>query len=397
MANGRLRIIAALMASARRRLREQLPGIDRPAIRSTMAIMFRESVAFGWIMTTLVAQAPGVAELRRDLQAANAPTVAWAAQVSRIRRDHRMVAPLQSALGSWRRRTDEDARLVCLHLLDALIALDAKVPAGELLELVDTAECGAAAFVLLVREHRTNQVELMALFRRDLEHFAATPVWGTDQLVEQRERRTAILGEVLAWHSPPGFVAIVAPRCDWRVQVTVRDAGKPLPRVFGCTGPRPVAAAPNWPARPALWLDHQHGRSDASRIAILPTLEFVVTREQMAEGEQPGGKLWSFAVPVGESRRMPFEVQWLVVAGSGEHPRLGVDVPYDTDAAFLAAATTARDRAQACVDGLRARFIASGELTAAEAAKWLPARIGVEVTDLRASPATPLPALPPPK
>lgn len=345
------------------------------------------------------AQVAQVAKLRQDVASADGSTVAWAAHHARKGRSKQLVAPLQRALGDWRRREGGDARLVCLHLLDALMALDAEVPAGELVELVDDEVCGVAAVVLLVREPKTNEAELMALFRRDLERFGVSKRSGLELLAEQHERRTMILADVLARQSPPGFVALVAPRCEWRLQIVVHDPGKSERwgrGAFAPTGPASSPTVAGWPPRPLFWLDHPAAaRMRVPTIKVLPGLPWVVTREEPVADGIAKDALWTFALPSGEQSQPPFEEQWLACAGSAaERPQLRVAFPFANDAAYTKAAGDARDRLQRCVDQLRTRFVARGDLTAEQAAKWLPARIGVEVQDLRTGQAPPLPALP---
>jgi hypothetical protein len=103
---------------------------------------------------------PEPAAIATALAGDAAHDVAWAAHHARERADKLLVKPLLHALGRWRLSNDENAGFVCVHLLDALLELDARVPAGDLVPLVDDERCGTWAFVLLAREPRLDEAEL---------------------------------------------------------------------------------------------------------------------------------------------------------------------------------------------------------------------------------------------
>lgn len=370
---------------------------------SYMSEAARSVLLVSLLSASVLAQKPDIAKLVHDLGSQNATTVAWAAHHARTTRDRQLAVPLQRALGQWRRSNDEDTQLVCLHLLDALIAHDAKVPAGELVALIDSEHCGAAAFVLLARENKTNQAELMSLFLRDLEHFAWPGVGVVDAFAEQRERRTLVIGDLLCREAPPGFVAAIAPRCEWKLQVTVHDRGGKPQRSGGLSmspgGPRLVSSAVGWPPRPGIWFDHPFlARAGAQQIRIVPQLDRVATREEITEAALAKDSAWSFTLPAGLPSALSFDVRWLVAAGGiGAPPRLQVSIPYENDAGFVADAVKARRELQRCVDELRERFVARGHLSATDAGRWLPARIEVAVEDQRSGSPPALPALPTPE
>jgi hypothetical protein len=114
------------------------------------------------IASVLAAQQPPATAEQLSAALANDTdvTVAWAAHAARELGDKQLAVPLQRALAKWR-TTDGEARVVCLHCLDALIALEARMPAGDLLPLVDGEVCGIAggqgarSREVVVRDERT--------------------------------------------------------------------------------------------------------------------------------------------------------------------------------------------------------------------------------------------------
>src|SRR5262245_14879708 len=67
-----------------------------------------------------------------DLESAEPAKVAWAAHRAGEAGDVALVPPLRKALWQWAQAPDGEGELVRLHLLDALVRLNAKVPGNEL-------------------------------------------------------------------------------------------------------------------------------------------------------------------------------------------------------------------------------------------------------------------------
>ncbi len=347
----------------------------------------------------VAAQAADPERLRTNLGGTAARDVAWAAHETRASKHKELIAPVQRALGTWRRKSSDDAeaRVVCLHLLDALVALDAKVPAGELLDLVEGDLCGAAAFALLAREAHTNQAELTTLFRRDFPLLRP-------ELTLQRDRRTIAIGELLAKQAPPGFADIVAPACNFTLRVTVLEPGKKRtkpPRSAPIAMRDTSAREPeeSWPPQPAYWIEHPTlQRTDVERVRIHPDVRQWVTRQDTPPTKD---SRWSFQLPEIAHDELPYlpdPMRLLQKAAKSKlRPVVEATIQWTDDARFVAEATAARDRLQASVEEMRKNLVANGALRAEDATKLLPTRIQVLVDDERVNPKTALPELPSPK
>src|SRR5687767_2772846 len=66
-----------------------------------------------------------------DLAANDPAKVAWAAHHAGGSGDAKLVVPLRKALREWSGSPSTAHQQTCVHILDALIRLDAKVPAIE--------------------------------------------------------------------------------------------------------------------------------------------------------------------------------------------------------------------------------------------------------------------------
>ncbi|MBL8753692.1 MAG: hypothetical protein JNK15_10355 [Planctomycetes bacterium] len=361
-----------------------------------MRARIASTFAFGlWFTGTLTSQSIPVDKLRQDLASQKAIDVAWAAYHVRAEKHRQLVVPLQRALGAWRQAAGEESKVVCLHVLDALIALDAKVPAGELVDLVDDATCGTAAFVLLAREPKTNEAELCALFRRDF------PVIDLE-LAKQRDRQTLVLGELLAMQAPPGFADLVAPACAFRLHLEVLAPGEsPRTPSIRLHLDRPTVSMPTaeWPLRPVFFHAPPSAQGqEVGSIRIHPKLQRWVQRKDTPPRDRGIVSFELPIVPAHAERPLPVPLGLLRTAADlTERPHTEVTIHWTNDAQYVREATAARDRLQAFVDAMRTKLVAKGALRAEDASKLLPVRIEVEVTDGRTNPAAPLPGLPSPK
>jgi hypothetical protein len=211
------------------------------------AMSVAPSTAVLWLTIGLAAQAaPRDAKaLAEALADDDAKTVAQAASEARALGDKAMVAPLQHALREWSTDPSETACFVQAFVLDALIGLHAKVPASELLPLLDEERTGAAAFLLLAREPRQNEAELLELFRRDW-----PAIHGSNRV---KEMRTWAIGNLLCQQRAPGFAAYLLDHVDLDLHVTVtsREGGPardlPPPRERLQLVPRSTRDFPNVP------------------------------------------------------------------------------------------------------------------------------------------------------
>ncbi len=140
--------------------------------------------------------------------------------VARAARDalampHREVTQgLRTALQAWTRREVEHAELARLFLLDALLALDEKLPADALLPFLDDPLTEPTTLVLLCRDPLVNERLLFELFR---ERYC--PAKGC----KKNDVRRALLGNVLCNQRAPGFAAHLWRLAELDLHVTVRD------------------------------------------------------------------------------------------------------------------------------------------------------------------------------
>jgi hypothetical protein len=334
-----------------------------------------------------------------DLGSGDARTVARAAQHAREHLERTFARPAAAALARWRVQDGEHARLVCLHLLDALITLGARVPAGDLVALVDDETCGTAAFVLLAREPRHHEPELFALFRRDWPAF-------DPQLPTAKDLRTLALGNLLAPQAPPGFAALLLPAVELDVDIRVTDAGEsPQDTVRFAAAVRialvrrraaAAAAAPapdteGWPARPSYQLEPPDLRGEGDEVPMPASSPLGL---RVARGGRAGQLEQALFVPLAAGHERPSPaLQWLGRAAGLAVPSLPRTVQLADPAVFTELAVRARRQQQVFVDALRRELLARNALTEAEA-KPLERRIVLRIGDDRADRTVALPALP---
>jgi hypothetical protein len=132
---------------------------------------------------------------------------------------------------------------VCLHVLDALVRLEAKVPACELVPLVRQDITLVPALVLLAQDPRLNEPDLLDLFRQG-------PAFPAGWVPDQRLLRTLAIGNLLAEQKAPGFAAAVWQQTSsLNVVVCSKDAvrGPTLSGVAPPDLPPPLADFPSDP------------------------------------------------------------------------------------------------------------------------------------------------------
>lgn len=227
--------------------------------------------------------------IRQQLASALPVDVAWGTRFVQMARAKEFAGDLQRALQHWRASDDPERTPVCLHLLDALVAIDARLPGHTLLDLVDDPECGAAAFTLLAREPQVNEPELLALFRRDWPAFDA-------RLATQRDRRTLAIGNVLAVQRTAGFAGVVAPRLEVTLAVMFgSDRSTQWNLLQRGQGMRhddlvqemvpPAETRPGWPPAFRYQIGHRDWQSNAPT-APLPR-EFATTVHRLVDDGSP--------------------------------------------------------------------------------------------------------------
>jgi hypothetical protein len=127
-----------------------------------------------WLATWLAAQVDPLTEARTAVMAtieprlahAEAREVAWGAHIAAELRIERAESALRAALHAWRARDGEPARQVRLHLIDALHAIGAEMPAEEVEFLLDDALTRVPAFLVIARDVKGNAEALARLTMR---------------------------------------------------------------------------------------------------------------------------------------------------------------------------------------------------------------------------------------
>ncbi|HEX6810021.1 MAG TPA: hypothetical protein VF384_00235 [Planctomycetota bacterium] len=361
-----------------------------PAALRPTALMLGTLLMLG---LQLAAQDPArdAKQLEAALASPEPQAVAWAAHDASVLRDRKLIGPLQRALARWRRDASPD---VSLHLLDALVILDAHVPAGDLMPLIDTEPCSVAAFVLLVQEPKLNEAELLGLFRRDWPDAKQ----GGDS---RQERQCLAIGNLLATQAPPGFAGMLAERVDLDLEIVVssreseREAAKQRAEVavrhvnLRAYLRPPMKADIGWPPRPLYQFAHPTLHMTAVEIPLPPPVGIRVFRRSSEDQEE--------IVPVltvrAKAAAPADSLRWLCTVAGVPVPATLRRLPPMEPQAFVAAATKARDELQNAVDTLRERLVAARAMTETEA-KLLERRVTVVVHDERTDQPVPLPKIP---
>jgi len=159
----------------------------------------------GLLLAAITAQEPpppSRAAIVADLGSSDPVEVAWAARHAREAGDATLVRTLRTCLRTWTAAKEREARQVCLHVLDALVRLEAKVPASELVQPVQQDITLVPALLLLAQDPRMNEPELLDLFRQG-------PAFPAGWVPDQRLLSTLAIGNLLAEQKAPGFAAAV--------------------------------------------------------------------------------------------------------------------------------------------------------------------------------------------
>lgn len=312
----------------------------------------------------LAQERPPVAEdLAVALRGDDPITVAWAAHDARQRGDKAAIPALQATLLAWRDNDRPGAPRVRLFVTDALLGLDARLPAEDLVPLLEDASCGNAVLVLLLREPRVNERQILTAFTG-----RAWPRRSTE--FHDEHYRTVALGNVLCRQRTPGFAALVWQRLDLRLHVTVPDPAAPATAgFFSVTRDRGRSK----------WLNSRYPPRVQHELSIGPT---EAPHRELAPGPLPIRHLRRETPedPGTSSFRATIDGHaWLRELSSkapAETLRLPV-VPFVDAESWRRDVTAARDGLRQACEACLADLTATGAMTQAEAAK---ARADLQVT-----------------
>lgn len=149
----------------------------------------RAALPLAFLLTTAAAQQPAkelqktldeqlLASLLPRVASTEAADVAWGAHLIGHYRLAGATKELREALQSWRDRDGEPARQVRLHLIDALLTLETKLPADEFVFLLDDPLTRVPAFLCAAQDVQGHAEVLAELAktgfgRKDIVPFAA--------------------------------------------------------------------------------------------------------------------------------------------------------------------------------------------------------------------------------
>jgi hypothetical protein len=330
-------------------------------------------------------------DLGRALASESATEVAAAAAAARTTTHKQLVSRLQKTLRAWSTDRGPDSNRVRLHLLDALIAQRARLPAAELLPLLEDPLTNMPAFILLCLEPQQNQAELLGMFRE------LKP--GTCGWQEPSEIQRLALGNLLCRQKAPGFAALLWQQARFDLQVTVRGPGLSSDFLsFELYASKVEEVAAGFPPEPVYWLQRcvttDIGPKPEGAIDLLApgtqAVEFLrAEKEQGAVGTGAGLALF---VANGDESIAWLETMAGCRLGSGEDPRRVV-LDFTMPAAFVSDVVAARQRLTRARRDLRVALLAAGALTTEEASVADPV-VEVIVADNRSDMKTPLPAIP---
>ena len=316
------------------------------------------------------------AELAAQLQSDDPKVVAWAAHAASTQRLAPLIRNLVMALQTWRQRNSTSAEFVRLQVLDALVRVDAKLPAGKVLPHLNGIT-EVAAFVLLTREAKQNQRQLLELFRAPL----------TDGRV-CKDMKWFVAGSLLCEQRAPGFAAAVLREVEFRLVISVygpKDLrGIRCPGAMGWNvGRKKRKPIPGFPPVPVYLFTDPEKRG----------------AQTLASGECPVAytrSITTTAFPIGRSMYSQddeWRWRWLKSLATFDQWPTGHKVlDFRTRAGFLKEATKEQRQLAASCRAIVAALVAAGAMTRAEAdgLKIVPR---VEVEDCRSDRAVKLPAL----
>ena len=143
-----------------------------------------------------------------DLDSTDPREVSWAAYRAGKRGSRDRVSALRAALRAWTFRDNEEARVVCRFLLDALVDLGADVPGDELVPHLAKSRL-VPSLVLLAKGGWYRDRVLLDLFESDR--------------AERDSDLWLACGNLLAAHRVEGFAAELLREQEFTLEVTVRD------------------------------------------------------------------------------------------------------------------------------------------------------------------------------
>jgi hypothetical protein len=329
---------------------------------------------------------PKPAELAADLSSQTAVTVAWAASHAASFPAKELIAPLRKALHTWRDQEGDEAEVTRLHLLDALLQSGAKVPASELLPLLDGRRAGTAAFVMLLREPKLNERELLELFR-------ACPRTSEHEFLSPSGLRTLALGNILAAQRAPGFAAIVWQQLNLDLHVVASDDGT---SVFSRSTQIPIddrsGTPPGFPCEPTYEL--------VTRLAATQAQWLIAQTGWLTTGRTPVGFRRMFQPDDGR-RVFMFEqpehgLSWVRMMAPMNLQRSDTEqvITFKSRDSFLEEVVAARGKLVEHKRAALRALVAAGAMTADEAAAAA-GSTEVHVDDQRANRSEALPDIPP--
>jgi hypothetical protein len=320
---------------------------------------------------------PKPAELAADLSSDTALTVAWAASHAASSPAKELIAPLRKALHAWRDQEGDEAEVTRLHLLDALLQSGAKVPASELLQMLDGERAGTVAFVMLLRDPKLNERELLDLFR-------ASPPINDHELLSDAALRTMALGNILAAQKAPGFAAFVWRHLDLDLHVTVNDGGNLMSTIsVALPNVRPPAPQGGFPPEPIYRLVTEAGAGTQWLTGGQTPVGFV----RVMSDEQ---RAWR--MPSGQSAQW---FSWLRITPMDlQDSDTGLTIAFKSRASFLVEVVVARAKLIAHKKAALRALVAAGAMTEAEAAAAA-STTEVHIDDQRANRSEALPDIPP--
>jgi len=353
-----------------------------------------------WVLLLGIAaaQEPDPAALPREPKAIAAAlastdprTIAWAAHAARELGDKSLGTALQKALPPLRDEPGPMASCVRLFVFDALLGLGTKVPPADVLPCVDDDYAGDAAFLLLAGSPRTNEPELLELFRRDWPAAteATAPGVRRDPRAQRRTLRCHAIGNLLAAQCTPGFAGFLLEHEPFELSVKVTTPGA---RVQQSASARVITgrAFPVPEGLPPL-VDYELGPAGAGDEVVAPgPIPIAAARRQVTASRQG---FWLKKVRIDDPP--PSGVPWLqALARQPQSPPSRVAIDFRDAAGYLRELAAAREALREYRARLLQALVQERALGESNAARLRHAPVPVQVDDARTDQATPLPTPP---
>jgi hypothetical protein len=326
-------------------------------------------------------------EIAARLRSDSAAEVAWGAYLAGRQGCRDVVPLLLESLRPSPKRTGDLATHTTHAILDALVRLDARVPA-DLLAGHLVGRSAVPTLILLSRDPARNRVVLLAYFDR----------WAVNR--KHVELETLAAGNLLASLKAPGFAARILKWVSMRLLLYVREPGAFHGRgdrrdLRAGSGDTRISVPAGFPPFAEYRLESGPG-SDGARLVAEGVRPIWYARRERAERHYISGRSLE-SVPGSRVCR-----EWIATMLGCDAKSLGIPArdaySHDWNSAqdYLRWATDRRDRLLSRYWKVVSRLIARGALTVEEA-RGLEPDLRVEVRDRRKAPEVPLPPLPPTK